>query len=789
MAKHLARCQIFAGPTRYRYAGHRKWYRSHRSTALHWCILVQDMSHLREANMKAVHLISGGDTGGARTHVLLLIRALAERIPVRLVCLTPGEFYDDARDLNLPVVLLEQKKRTDLSVASRLRALLEEFDADLLHCHGARANFLAALIKRRIRIPTVTTVHSDYRRDFEDNLYKHIVYTALNSLSLRSFDYFLAVTDQFRTLLTGRNFSSERIFTVYNGLDFSAPRVTGEDQHRKTWGVPGGAAVIGTIGRLARVKRHDVFVQAAAHLAPRHPETHFVIVGDGDEKRNLERQVRDLGLQDRISFTGHIDEVDTALSLFDINVLTSESESFPYALLEGARMAKPTVATPVGGVPDLVSEGQTGLLVPVGEPKELADRIETLLQCPDLRQKLGSNLYDHARCNFSLEAMRDRHLDIYEQILRRTGAPARPEQKAVVSGYFGFGNTGDEALLQGLLTGLKKKSLLEVTVLSADPGGTASAHGVKTVKRFSPLQVLKALRGADLFISGGGTLLQDETSLRSLIYYSSLIHLARWMGVPVMIYANGLGPLKSRTGRFLARRCLTLAHCVTLRDQASLQTARNLGISRPIEVTADPAFGLDPAPELEAKRVLERAGVPADSRPVILSLRPWGSATGRITHLAAKTAELLYQKDYFPVFCAMQAHKDGPVCQEAAQLANCPTAVIQQDLRPALALALMAQGHLTVGMRLHALILSTVVGVPPIGLSYDPKIEGFLSEIGVPCPGHVEELEPADLEQILTCEILPHLDRWRDHVAAASTRLKKQAERNTDLALALLEKR
>ncbi len=738
--------------------------------------------------MNVVHLISGGDTGGARTHVLLLIRALAERIPVRLVCLTRGEFYDDARDMNLPVVLLEQRKRTDLGVASRLRALLEAFDADLLHCHGARANFLAAIIKRRLRIPTVTTVHSDYRRDFEDNLYKHIVYTALNSLSLRSFDCFLAVTDQFRTLLIERNFSPGRIYTVYNGLDFTPPRVTDEDRHREAWGIPRGAPVVGTIGRLAKVKRHDVFVRAAAHLAPRHPETHFVIVGDGDERRNLEEQVRDLGLQGRVSFTGHIDNVDTALSLFDINVLSSESESFPYALLEGARMARPTVATPVGGVPDLVSEGQTGLLAPVGKPRELAARIETLLQCPDLRQELGSNLYDHARRNFSLEAMRDRHLEIYGQIHCRAGAPARPKQEVVVSGYFGFGNTGDEALLQGLVTGLKKKSPLEVTVLSADPAGTASAHGVRTVRRFSPHQVLKALRGADLFISGGGTLLQDETSLRSLVYYASLVHLARWMGVPVMIYANGLGPLKSRTGRFLARRCLALAQCVTLRDQASLQTARNLGISRPIEVTADPAFGLDPAPEMEAKQVLERAGVPADGRPVILSLRPWGSATGRIAHLAARTAELLYQEDYFPVFCAMQAHKDGPVCQDAAKMANCPTAVIQQDLRPALALALMAQGHLTVGMRLHALILSAVVGVPPIGLSYDPKIEGFLSEIGVPCPGRVEELEPADLEQILTCEILPHLDRWRDHVAAASTRLKRQAERNNDLALSLLEK-
>ncbi len=737
--------------------------------------------------MKVVHLISGGDTGGARTHVLLLVRALAERIPVRLVCLTPGPFYHDACDMNLPVVLLEQKKRSDLSAASRLRALLEEFDASLLHCHGARANFLAAIIRRRIGIPMVTTVHSDYRRDFEDNLYKHIVYTALNSLSLRSFDYLLAVTEQFRTMLTARKFPSERILTVYNGLDFSLHPVADGERHRRAWSIPRGATVVGTVGRLAGVKRHDVFIGAAARLAPRHPDAHFVIVGDGDEGENLRRQVRDLGLEDRFTFTGHIDDVDAALSLFDVNVLSSESESFPYALLEGARMAVPAVATPVGGVADLVTEGQTGVLVPVGDPEGLAAGIEKLLRHPELRRVLGDNLRDHARHNFSLEAMRDRHLEIYEKIVKGPEAPAHPDRRVVVSGYFGFGNTGDEALLQGLVAGLKQKTGLEVTVLSADPAGTACTHGVRAVNRFSVPQVLRTLRGADLFISGGGTLLQDETSLRSLIYYSSLIHLAGWMGARVMIYANGLGPLKTRTGRFLARRCLSLARCVTLRDQDSLRTARSLGVTRPIEVTADPAFCLDPAPEAEARQVLESAGVPADARCVILSLRPWGSATPRITQLAAGTADLLYQRGYYPVFYAMQPHQDGPVCGKAAQLARCPNAVIGRDLRPGLALALMAQGHLTVGMRLHALILSAVVGVPPVGLSYDPKIEGFLSELGVPCAGHVEELEPAELREILTREILPHLDLWRDHVTTASARLRRRADRNNTLALALLE--
>ncbi|MFO8059415.1 MAG: polysaccharide pyruvyl transferase CsaB [Bacillota bacterium] len=737
--------------------------------------------------MRVVHLISGGDTGGARTHVLLLVRVLGERIPVLLVCLTPGEFYRDAREMDLPVVLLEQKRRSDLSVASRLRNLLDEFDADLLHCHGARANFLAALIRRRITIPTVTTIHSDYRRDFEDNLYKHVVYTALNSLSLRSFDYLLAVTDQFRDMLIERRFSPERIFTVYNGLDFSPPPTVDEQRHRRAWGIPPEARVVGTVGRLAKVKRQDVFVRAAALLAPRCPDVHFAIVGDGDEADNLRRQVRELGLDSRVTFTGHIDDVDAALSIFDVNTLVSESESFPYALLEGARRAVPAVATPVGGVPDLVTDGQTGLLVPVGDHEALARAIEKLLRCTQLRQVLGRNLFDHARHNFSLKAMRDRHLAIYRKITCGPAATPAPAQKVVVSGYFGFGNTGDEALLQGLLTGLKKRANLEVTVLSAHPARTASMHGVEAVDRFSPAEILRTLRGADLFISGGGTLLQDETSLRSLIYYALLIHLAHWMGAPVMLYANGLGPLRSRTGKMLARRCLGLARGVTLRDRDSLRLARDLGVTRAIEVTADPAFCLNPAPEAEAGQVLREAGVPVEARPAIISLRPWGTSTGRVAQLAARGADLLHRNGYYPVFYAMQPQQDGPVCQRAAALSHCPSAVIARAMRPALALALMARAQLTVGMRLHALILSTAVGVPPVGLSYDPKIEGFLAEIGAPCAGHVGRMEYDQLERTLTREVLPHLNRWRDQIETASGRLRRRAERNNDLALSLLE--
>jgi len=739
-----------------------------------------------QAAPRVVHLISGGDTGGAKTHVLLLVQALAEQIPVQLVCLTAGPFYRDAQKMGLPVTLLEQRRRWDLSAAGRLVGLLREVCADVLHCHGARANFLAALVRRRLRVHTVTTVHSDYKRDFEDNLYKHLVYTTLNTGSLRTFDHLIAVTQQFADMLSERGFSRERIFTVYNGLDFShTPEADGR-AFRRRWQIPFDSQLVGTVGRLARVKRHDLFLRAAADILRTRSDVYFAIVGDGEERDSLRTQAEELQISSRVIFTGHLDDVEEALSAFDINVLTSESESFPYALLEGARHALPTIATEVGGVPDLIRDGVTGLTLPAGEARPVRDALEDLLSSPKRRNALGENLREHACSQFSLQAMRDRHTEIYDTMLQQN-AGTKSSREIIISGYFGFGNTGDEALLEGMIRGLRSKAdNLKITVFSADPRATEREHSVRAVHRFAPLQVIGALRKADLFLSGGGTLLQDETSFRSLLYYSSLIHAARALGARIMIYANGLGPLHSRAGRYLARRSLKIADAVTLRDDDSLLTSQELRVGRPVQVTADPAFSLRPAPPGEGLRVLQQAGAPDGVPVAILSLRPWPGATGRVIRVMARTADFLHERGYYPLFYSMQRRLDARVCQAAADLTQHPSAVIDEEMSPSCALAVLSQASLTIGMRLHALILSASAGVPCLGISYDPKVDGFLTAIGQPCAGRVGEITEDEMTDILEELVLPRLPHWRNLVQTEAARLRRRAERNADIAVSLL---
>ena len=138
--------------------------------------------------MKVLHLISGGDTGGAKTHVFALLSALVNKIDVKMVCFSKGVFYDELSKMPVDSELIEQKGRTDMSVLERLTEIIDE-GFDIVHCHGARANFIAVALKKRgIKIPFITTVHSDYLLDF-DGFYKKLLYTSLNVYSLKKFDY------------------------------------------------------------------------------------------------------------------------------------------------------------------------------------------------------------------------------------------------------------------------------------------------------------------------------------------------------------------------------------------------------------------------------------------------------------------------------------------------------------------------------------------------------------------------------------------------------------------------
>lgn len=360
--------------------------------------------------------------------------------------------------------------------------------------------------------------------------------------------------------------------------------------------------------------------------------------------------------------------------------------------------------------------------------------------------------------------------------------------RVVISGYYGFQNAGDEAVLYSMIQALRSlEPGLEITVLSQRPEQTAAALGVKAVNRWQPAAIAGAVRQADLFISGGGSLFQDVTGPKSLLYYSGVVTLACLLGKPVMIYAQGLGPLKRRWSRWLAGKVLDGVQLITLRDSESRQLLGELGIKRPpVYVTADPVLGLDPGtmelqPGLEKWRQLDL------KEPVVgISVRSWPNAAG-CWPVLARLADDLVARGWQVLFLPFQFPADVDACRQVARLMDQPALVLRENMALGTIMAITGRLQFLIGMRLHALILAAVMGVPFLALSYDPKVAAFARLMEQPLLGSLVGVTCTELLAILQ-ETLANREEHARRVQAAAAGLKPRALDNARLAVDYLRK-
>lgn len=283
--------------------------------------------------------------------------------------------------------------------------------------------------------------------------------------------------------------------------------------------------------------------------------------------------------------------------------------------------------------------------------------------------------------------------------------------KVLLSGYYGFGNLGDEALLNGLIGALHRRGV-DVTVLSADPAGTRASHGVSARHRVRGL--LSGVLAADAVVSGGGGLLQDGSSRRSLSYYLGVLRLARTVGRPTAVYAQSLGPL-SDAGR--GRVAAVLAGVPTLvRDASSLALAAALGLRA--SLVADPALLLQPRHTPEGRR---RDG------PVVLV--PRGGHPELTAALLRLATRLVADAKPVEAVAMHPAEDEGEVARLVAGVSGVTrrTAATPDD-----ALDLFGAAGYVVSVRLHGCILAARAGTGFAGLSYDPKVMGFLEQVNAP---------------------------------------------------------
>jgi polysaccharide pyruvyl transferase CsaB len=324
--------------------------------------------------------------------------------------------------------------------------------------------------------------------------------------------------------------------------------------------------------------------------------------------------------------------------------------------------------------------------------------------------------------------------------------------KIVISGYYGFNNAGDEALLTAILAALRAvEPKADITVISGNPGNTIVKHQVKSLYRFAAVRLLRAIGEADLVISGGGSLLQDVTSKRSLAYYLSIIAAAKWKHRKVMLFAQGIGPIRSRFMRMLTRLVVNKADIITVRDSDSAEELARMGVpAAKVEVTADPVLMLNPESKIAGKTILAKAGLDPYKPIIGVSVREWPDNQRCLKQLAAALGNLSEKFNAQIAILPLQVSKDlkdSQLLQSYLPKIRNKVVLLQGDYSTEEFLSIIGSFRLLIGMRLHALIFAAVMKAPLMAISYDPKVDSFLKAIGTEAVGTVETLEAAKVEK------------------------------------------
>ncbi len=358
----------------------------------------------------------------------------------------------------------------------------------------------------------------------------------------------------------------------------------------------------------------------------------------------------------------------------------------------------------------------------------------------------------------------------------------------VISGYHGFKNSGDEALLFAILKTLKaKKPELDVTVLSKTPEETARVYDVKSISRYSLFAIIKEMRSSKVLLFGGGSLLQDVTSRKSIFYYLAILFLAECCKIKTMLYANGIGPITNKLSRFLAKHILNRVDVITLRDDRSEEDLKNLNVTKPkIIITADPAFTIDTDASLSGKYFTKRAGVPNNTRLCAVSIRNWKNLKGDFcTELAKLCDYMVTDYNIHPLFVPFQYPHDLEISKRVMKSMDNPSYIINRELTVAEMFSVLSEAEITIGMRLHSLIYATTLTIPSMALVYDPKIIAFMESISQPDWVNVESFSFESAKKVLDL-LVENKETKKVRLCQTNEILRKTAEDNADYLIELL---
>ena len=734
--------------------------------------------------MKILMATMGMDIGGAETHIVELSKELTHQGHQVVIVSNGGVYVPEVEAAGIRHYEAPLNRRSFSSMCQAqavLRRVIQAEKPDVVHAHARIPAFLCGRLQKSLGFAFVTSCHGVYQVSG--------VLRLLSNWGERT----LAVSDDIRDYLVEQyHIPPEHITLTINGIDTEkfSPGISGRPIRREL--ALGDGPVIAHVSRLDRetVTAARQLVDIAPALAREYPGLSILIVGGGTAFDELKAQAETANQaigRTCLVLTGPRTDVNELVAAGDLFVGVSR------AALEAMAAGKPVILSGAQGhtglfTPDLLDKAvDTNFCCrtdPVATQEQLRNDVRTALALsPGKKEELGEYGRSVVQKLYSVHRMAADCLSVYDQVRRR-------RFRVVMSGYYGFSNAGDDAILQSIHGGILAASDdIQVTVLSHDPEQTRRQYGLDAVYRFDLVQVGRALRRCDALLSGGGSLLQDRTSTRSLLYYLMVIRWAKKLGKPVMLYANGIGPVTKPENRKKVKQTVELANVVTLRDRASAQELRDMGVKHPeLHITADPVFNLVPAGADRGRELLVKAGLPAGRKFAAVSVRDWPAAR-QFPQQAARLCDHLHRTyGLETVFLLMQPAADRETTEQVRRAMESPSYLLDVPATPSELMAVLGQAELCVAMRLHTLIFAARMAVPTVGLVYDPKVDSYLKELDLPSAGEVERFDVDRACQVCD-ELMADYDRILARLKERSAALSAAARENEALLLELLRKK
>lgn len=720
--------------------------------------------------MKILMALNGLDIGGAETHVVELSKEIKRRGHDVVMVSSGGVYLKEVEDAGIKhhTVLLTSRKPWDMASSKKaLKEIIMSEKPDIVHSHARIPGFLIDMIHKELdrSFVFVSTAHWTFDTS---PLVKKLTHWGEKTL---------AVSDDLKKYLLKhyKEVKEENIYISINGIDgrkfnkdVCGKRVA--DEFKLT---PNAKKIV-YVSRLNPAVCAPAYgiIEKISKIDAAVPGVEVIIVGGGDCLEDMTQKADEanklLGRR-AIIMAGPRTDINEIHANADVCVGVSR------AILEPMIMEKKCI---VAG-----QEGYIGILTP--EKLDMAikcnftcrgcekldfDKLsDDIIKLFDMNIEQSKEVTDYGKSvvetYYSVKKMADDNIKMYHDALRDC------RYEAAILGYYGYGNSGDDALLRAIIDDIQKADpLFTPIVLSNNPEKTSKTYGVKCVNRFSLPDVAKVFKKTKLFILGGGSLIQDVTSTKSLLYYLYCIRLAKKNSLKVMLYANGIGPITKISNAKRAAKVLNMVDLITLRDSESAKLLEKMGVTKPeIILTADPAFGLTPCSDEQTKELKKSLGI--DNKYICMSVRNWSDSSSEVFVSIAKMADYISKKHGLtPVFVPMQYSKDKQVSEKIISLMEQKGIFVDKALEIDHLLGLISHAEAVVAIRLHMLVFGACVNVPSIGIEYDPKVSSFQEYIGQPyciTPESIQDgtytevvdkfmAEKSDAKQVLA-DVLPFM--------------------------------